>query len=322
MWDSRLEPRTPMPGVFLCGACTHPGGSVIAVNGRNAAAEHLGPCESGGLNRSGRTNGLALGLRHILLPVTHLNSISVQEPLMAETRRDDVTPATTDATNPKTPHANRDPISGEPGAAPVGRASARRRAGRGPGMAGGRRRVRPEWRSARSSAASSAGSRARARPSRSTRPPRTPTCARTMPAGPYHEAGNTYDDYPPAYQIRLGIPGPGTPTGHWDPAEPDLDGGWDSVKPTPACPGTATSSSPATPGTASRTGEGVTPGPPPTTSSMRLDRGPTDIRSLGDWTTLRGPENCRPGSPPFAIAVRGRGGSVPTFAGTSRVIKL
>jgi phytoene dehydrogenase-like protein len=42
MWSHRLEPRTPMPGLFLCGACTHPGGSVIAVNGRNAAMEVLG----------------------------------------------------------------------------------------------------------------------------------------------------------------------------------------------------------------------------------------------------------------------------------------
>ena len=42
MWDNRLTPRTPMPGVFLCGACTHPGGSVIAINGRNAAMEVLG----------------------------------------------------------------------------------------------------------------------------------------------------------------------------------------------------------------------------------------------------------------------------------------
>jgi phytoene dehydrogenase-like protein len=41
MWENRLTPRTPMPGVFLCGACTHPGGSVIAVNGRNAAMEVL-----------------------------------------------------------------------------------------------------------------------------------------------------------------------------------------------------------------------------------------------------------------------------------------
>jgi phytoene dehydrogenase-like protein len=37
MWSNRLSARTPMPGVYLCGACTHPGGSVIAMNGRNAA---------------------------------------------------------------------------------------------------------------------------------------------------------------------------------------------------------------------------------------------------------------------------------------------
>lgn len=41
MWDRRLTARTPMPGVFLCGAGTHPGGSVIGVNGRNAAVEVL-----------------------------------------------------------------------------------------------------------------------------------------------------------------------------------------------------------------------------------------------------------------------------------------
>lgn len=37
MWDQRLTPATPMPGVYLCGAAIHPGGSVIGVNGRNAA---------------------------------------------------------------------------------------------------------------------------------------------------------------------------------------------------------------------------------------------------------------------------------------------
>ena len=42
MWDKRLSCRTPMPGVYLCGAATHPGGSVIAINGRNAAMEILG----------------------------------------------------------------------------------------------------------------------------------------------------------------------------------------------------------------------------------------------------------------------------------------
>ena len=37
MGAKRLTPRTPMEGVYLCGACTHPGGSVIGINGRNAA---------------------------------------------------------------------------------------------------------------------------------------------------------------------------------------------------------------------------------------------------------------------------------------------
>jgi phytoene dehydrogenase-like protein len=37
MWNNRLSARTPMPGIYLCGAGTHPGGSVIAANGRIAA---------------------------------------------------------------------------------------------------------------------------------------------------------------------------------------------------------------------------------------------------------------------------------------------
>jgi len=37
MWDRRFGPRTPVAGLYLCGAATHPGGSVIGVNGRNAA---------------------------------------------------------------------------------------------------------------------------------------------------------------------------------------------------------------------------------------------------------------------------------------------
>jgi phytoene dehydrogenase-like protein len=37
MWDRRFGPRTGIDGVYLCGAATHPGGSVIALNGRNAA---------------------------------------------------------------------------------------------------------------------------------------------------------------------------------------------------------------------------------------------------------------------------------------------
>jgi phytoene dehydrogenase-like protein len=37
MWSNRFGPRTPVPGLYLCGAATHPGGSVMAINGRNAA---------------------------------------------------------------------------------------------------------------------------------------------------------------------------------------------------------------------------------------------------------------------------------------------
>jgi phytoene dehydrogenase-like protein len=41
MWEGRLSARTPVPGLYLCGAATHPAGSVIALNGRNAAAAAL-----------------------------------------------------------------------------------------------------------------------------------------------------------------------------------------------------------------------------------------------------------------------------------------
>jgi phytoene dehydrogenase-like protein len=44
MWSNRLRARTPMPGLYLCGACTHPGGSVIGINGRNAAMAVLEDC--------------------------------------------------------------------------------------------------------------------------------------------------------------------------------------------------------------------------------------------------------------------------------------
>jgi phytoene dehydrogenase-like protein len=37
MWEGRLSARTPVPGLYMSGASTHPAGSVIALNGRNAA---------------------------------------------------------------------------------------------------------------------------------------------------------------------------------------------------------------------------------------------------------------------------------------------
>jgi phytoene dehydrogenase-like protein len=41
MWSNRPDYKTEFDGVYLCGAGTHPGGSVIAVNGRNAAMRVL-----------------------------------------------------------------------------------------------------------------------------------------------------------------------------------------------------------------------------------------------------------------------------------------
>jgi phytoene dehydrogenase-like protein len=41
MWTNRFSPRTPIPGLYMCGAATHPGGSVMAINGRNAAVAVL-----------------------------------------------------------------------------------------------------------------------------------------------------------------------------------------------------------------------------------------------------------------------------------------
>jgi phytoene dehydrogenase-like protein len=41
MWEGRFAARTPVPGLYMCGAATHPAGSVIALNGRNAAAAVL-----------------------------------------------------------------------------------------------------------------------------------------------------------------------------------------------------------------------------------------------------------------------------------------
>lgn len=50
MWDQRLPYRTAAPGVYLCGAGTYPGGSVIGINGRNAASVVLADLRVGAAN--------------------------------------------------------------------------------------------------------------------------------------------------------------------------------------------------------------------------------------------------------------------------------
>src|SRR5260370_10563339 len=55
MWEGRFAPRTPLPGVYLCGAATHPGGSVMGINGRNAA--HAVLRDRGHAREAGRLPG-------------------------------------------------------------------------------------------------------------------------------------------------------------------------------------------------------------------------------------------------------------------------
>jgi phytoene dehydrogenase-like protein len=45
--EHRLTPRTPVEGFSFCGAATHPGGSVIALDGRNAAMAVLADARGG-----------------------------------------------------------------------------------------------------------------------------------------------------------------------------------------------------------------------------------------------------------------------------------
>lgn len=42
MWEHRFGPRTDVEHLYLCGAATHPAGSVVGLNGRNAAFALLG----------------------------------------------------------------------------------------------------------------------------------------------------------------------------------------------------------------------------------------------------------------------------------------
>ena len=46
--------RTPIRGLYLCGAGTHPGGGVTGANGRNAAREVLKDAGKRGRNGAGR----------------------------------------------------------------------------------------------------------------------------------------------------------------------------------------------------------------------------------------------------------------------------
>jgi phytoene dehydrogenase-like protein len=61
MWDRRLTSRTPVEGLYLCGAATHPAGSVIALNGRNAAMAVLEDAAEAADARASAPTGSRLG---------------------------------------------------------------------------------------------------------------------------------------------------------------------------------------------------------------------------------------------------------------------
>ena len=69
MWEGRLPARTPVPGLYLCGAATHPAGSVIALNGRNAAAAMLADQGEPSISppRPSRFSAMAEGTRERIL---------------------------------------------------------------------------------------------------------------------------------------------------------------------------------------------------------------------------------------------------------------
>jgi phytoene dehydrogenase-like protein len=48
--------RTPVGGLYLCGAGTHPGGGVTGANGRNAARELLRDLNRARWRRRGRSH--------------------------------------------------------------------------------------------------------------------------------------------------------------------------------------------------------------------------------------------------------------------------
>ena len=51
MWQNRLSARTPIAGLYLCGAATHPAGSVIASQRPQRRHGSAGRCRDGVVSR-------------------------------------------------------------------------------------------------------------------------------------------------------------------------------------------------------------------------------------------------------------------------------
>ena len=90
MWDRRLSARTPMAGVYLCGAGTHPGGSVIAhqraQRGDGGAEGEGGKDGKGGKDGQDRQYPFPLPSRHSFPPCPSFPSFPHVHPRSARTK--------------------------------------------------------------------------------------------------------------------------------------------------------------------------------------------------------------------------------------------
>ncbi len=140
---------------------------------------------------------------------------------MADVRRDDL--------RETAPDANRDPITGEPGAHPVGAGLGAAAAGAAAGAAGGAM-AGPVGMAVGAVIGGVAGGLAGKGIAESIDPTTEDTYWRDNHASrPYYEAGHNYDDYGPAY--RYGWESRSSHAGkRFEDVETDLAQGWDKVK--------------------------------------------------------------------------------------------
>jgi hypothetical protein len=160
---------------------------------------------------------------------------------MAETRRDDANPSTTDPAQTKSPDPNRDPITGEPGAHPVGAGVGAAVGGAAAGVAGGALGGMATGATAGTTAGpigtvvgavvgGVVGGLAGKGIAESINPTDEDAYWRENYASrPYYDKAISYDEYRPAYQhgweSRARYEGK-----TFDEAEPHLQREWDTVK--------------------------------------------------------------------------------------------
>ena len=116
MWGARFaSAHVGVPGVYLCGAATHPAGSVIALNGRNAAMAVLADLDAD------RSIGVPAGLRGTAClpqgPECSTSRGGLVEDAIAAARRSTIVSSCASVTTNGGPRSTRSPLM--PSAQPV-----------------------------------------------------------------------------------------------------------------------------------------------------------------------------------------------------------